>query len=77
MVFTDLFLILSLPSLSPTTFLLLSLLFVRHVFCLISPPASVIVSYLLLFAFCHRLPLIFLLFICAPSLGLLSCHSPA
>lgn len=45
--FTDLFLILSLAPVSPA--------FVPHVFCLISPPASFIASYLLLFAFCHRL----------------------
>lgn len=59
-VFTDLFLILSPHSLLLTTFLLLSLLFVPDVSCLISPPASVIVSYLVLFAFCHRLSVIFL-----------------
>lgn len=49
------FLILSLPSLSATAFPLLSLSPAPHVFCLISSPASVIVSHLLLFAFCHRL----------------------
>lgn len=48
MVFTYLFIILSLPFLLPTTFPLLSLLFVSHVFCLISP-----ISYCQLFTpFC-------------------------